>query len=58
MKWSNEQILEIISAYEKYPVLWSPKHPYHKNRNKLNDGWAQLQNEFSTEVHIAELKKK
>lgn len=50
--------MEFISAYEKYPVFWDPKHPDHKNRNKLNDGWAQLQNEFSAEVQIAEVKRK
>lgn len=58
MEWNNNQTLEFIELYEKYPVLWNPRHSGHKNKNLLLDAWMKLASELSTEIPVATLKKK
>lgn len=58
MEWTNEMVIEFIQCYEKYPILWNPTHPGHKNRNLLNDAWVNVAKELSFELPISDLKKK
>nr|CAI5825375.1 unnamed protein product [Callosobruchus analis] len=39
-------------------MVWSPRIPDHKNRNKVADAWTNIQKRFSVECSIAELKNK
>lgn len=42
MEWSNEMCLQLIDLYEKYPVLWDPKHGFHYSKTKKNDAWEAI----------------
>jgi hypothetical protein len=44
MSWSNALILEFVSIYEGYPIIWDPKHVGHKNRNEVTDAWEEIHN--------------
>jgi hypothetical protein len=47
MSWSNALILEFVSIYEGYPIIWDPKHVGHKNRNEVADAWEEIQTKKS-----------
>ncbi|KAG8233898.1 hypothetical protein J437_LFUL005226 [Ladona fulva] len=55
MEWSNELIFEFIGLYEKYPILWNPKHQGH--RNTIDDAWLNIAREISTDVTVELLRK-
>nr|CAI5869841.1 unnamed protein product [Callosobruchus analis] len=54
----NDLTLEFLSLFENEPVIWNPRIPDHKNRNKVADAWTNIQKQFSVECSVAELKKK
>lgn len=56
--WTNEAILEFLSIYEKYAVIWDSENMNHRNRNIVNDAWNEIQREFSMECTVDILKKK
>jgi hypothetical protein len=58
MSWSNALILEFVSIYEGYPIIWDPKHVGHKNRNEVVDAWEEIHKKMSTPVSVTDLKKK
>jgi hypothetical protein len=58
MSWSNALILEFLSIYEGYPIIWDPKHVGHKNRNEVADAWEEIHKKMSTPVSVTDLKKK
>jgi hypothetical protein len=33
MDFTDDQILQLINEYEKYPVLWDPKDKFYKLTN-------------------------
>jgi hypothetical protein len=56
MSWSNALILEFVSIYEGYPIIWDPKHVGHKN--EVADAWEEIHKKMSTPVSVTDLKKK
>nr|CAH7743390.1 unnamed protein product [Callosobruchus chinensis] len=38
-EWNREKCLQLIDQYEKYPILWNPKHGLDYNKVKKNDAW-------------------
>ncbi|XP_028141160.1 uncharacterized protein LOC114335176 [Diabrotica virgifera virgifera] len=42
MEWTREKCLDLIELYERYPVLWNPKHEQHYNKIKKNDAWILI----------------
>jgi hypothetical protein len=58
MEWSNTMTLNFLDFYQKEPVIWDPSHKLRKNRNEVFNAWKRIQNEFSSDVSIEELKKK
>ncbi|XP_055639010.1 uncharacterized protein LOC129777009 isoform X2 [Toxorhynchites rutilus septentrionalis] len=58
MDWSNELILDFIQLYEMHPILWDPRHKYHKNRNRLFDAWQNIANNIGIIVTVEGLRKK
>nr|CAI5843079.1 unnamed protein product [Callosobruchus analis] len=53
----NDLTLEFFSLFENEPVIWNPRIPDHKNRNKVADSWTNIQRQSSVECSVAELKK-
>ncbi|XP_063917034.1 uncharacterized protein LOC135132768 [Zophobas morio] len=41
-EWDRDKCLELIDQYEKYPVLWNPKHGLYYNKTKKNDAWTSI----------------
>nr|CAI5832785.1 unnamed protein product [Callosobruchus analis] len=58
MEWTNNLTLGFLSLFGKEPVIWSPRIPDHKSRNKMANAWTNIQKQFSVECSVAELKKK
>nr|CAI5864297.1 unnamed protein product [Callosobruchus analis] len=58
MEWTNDLTLEVFSLFENEPVIWNPRIPDHKNRNKVVDAWINIQKQFSVERSVAESKKR
>lgn len=56
MDWGQEKCLELIDNYEKYPVLWNPRHGLYYNKIKKHDAWVSISNAIGRSV--AETKKK
>lgn len=40
------------------PIIWNPKNPYHKDKNKVNDAWDRISKELNIRVPMQELKTK
>lgn len=38
----NEDALLLIHEYQKYTLLWNPKHKEHLNKIKKNDAWEEI----------------
>nr|CAH7742193.1 unnamed protein product [Callosobruchus chinensis] len=38
-EWNREKCLQLIDQYDKYPILWNPKHGLYYNKVKKNDAW-------------------
>ncbi|CAG5040406.1 unnamed protein product [Parnassius apollo] len=38
--WSNEETFKFIELYQNQPVIWNPKHKYHKDKNKVEEEGA------------------
>lgn len=55
-EWTNEFTLRFLEAYQAEPVLWDPKHKFHKDKKKVNDAWFRLS--VALETAVAVLKKK
>lgn len=36
MSWSNEVTFEFIDLYRNEPVIWNPRHEFHKDKNKVS----------------------
>nr|XP_022907617.1 uncharacterized protein LOC111419095 [Onthophagus taurus] len=58
MEWSNELTLEFLKFYEIENIIWNPKNPNHKNRNKVADAWNNIKASLRVDCSVAELKKK
>lgn len=56
MDWSNEDALLLIQEYQKWRLLWDPKHNEHFNKIKKNDAWEEIAKACS--IEIDEAKKK
>jgi hypothetical protein len=56
--WRNELILEFLELYRAERTIYDPKHPAHKNKNKVNDARMRIQRALSVEVTVAEIKRK
>ena len=56
MDFTDDQILQLINEYEKYPVLWDPKDKFYKLNNKKKDAWDAIASVFETNGDV--LKKK
>nr|CAH7759847.1 unnamed protein product [Callosobruchus chinensis] len=41
-EWNREKCLQLIDQYEKYPILWNPKHGLYYNKVKKNDAWELI----------------
>ncbi|CAG4985547.1 unnamed protein product [Parnassius apollo] len=54
--WSNEETFKFIELCQNQPVIWNPKHKYHKDKNKVNDAWARIAEEML--VPVSEIKRK
>lgn len=54
--WDQESSLAFMEGYKNEEILWNNKHPLHKDREKMNEAWERLSEEFGKPV--AELKKK
>lgn len=57
-EWSNNLVLEFLELYAAEPVLYDPKHPYHKSKKMQNNAWQRIQQGFSVAMPVSELKKK
>lgn len=58
MEWTNELTLKFLELFENEPVIWNPRIPDHKNRNKVADAWINIQRQLSVDCSVTELKKK
>ncbi|XP_014361108.2 uncharacterized protein LOC106712941 [Papilio machaon] len=58
MAWTNNNVLEFLDLYRKEPVLWDPKNPAHKTRSDIAAAWNRIQNSFSLNCSVVDLKKK
>lgn len=56
--WTNEKVLEFLELYQAEVLLWNPSTRNHKNRNAVADAWQRIQQKFSMNCTILELKKK
>jgi hypothetical protein len=56
MDFTDDQILQLINEYEKYPVLWNPKDKFYKLNNKKKNAWDAIASVFETNGDV--LKKK
>jgi hypothetical protein len=56
MDFTDEQILQLINEYKKYPVLWDLKDKFYKLKNKKKDAWVAIASVFETNGVV--LKKK
>lgn len=56
MMWSDEQSLELISLYQKKPVIWDPKNPQYYKKNLKHDAWSDIAH--SLERDVEECKNK
>lgn len=56
MEWTDKRSLQLISLYEKNPILWDPSHGEYKIIKKKNDVWNQIAKIMKFEVH--EIRKK
>lgn len=57
-EWRNDLVFEFLELYAAEPVLYDPKHPYHKNKKMINNAWERIQQGFSVAMPVSELKKK
>lgn len=57
-EWSNDLVFEFLELYAAEPVLYDPKHPYHKNKKMINNAWDRIQQGFGVAMPVSELKKK
>nr|CAI5835409.1 unnamed protein product [Callosobruchus analis] len=57
-EWTNDLTLEFLSLFANEPVIWNPRIPDHKSKNKVADAWTNIQKQFSVECSVPELKKK
>ncbi|XP_076673266.1 uncharacterized protein LOC143371681 [Andrena cerasifolii] len=55
-EWSNEECLQLISLYEKHPVLWDPKNSFYFSKRKKLDAWDSIANELGMDVQIVRQK--
>ncbi|KAL4122802.1 hypothetical protein QTP88_015077 [Uroleucon formosanum] len=53
---NNDQIMNLINEYEKYPVLWDPNNKFYKLNNKKKDAWDEMASFFNINGEV--LKKK
>ncbi|XP_011552565.3 uncharacterized protein LOC105384090 [Plutella xylostella] len=58
MNMSNDVVMEFLTLYRAEPILWDPKHPLHRNRSEVSDGWLRIQNAISINCTVSDLKKK
>lgn len=56
MDFTDDKILNLISEYEKYPVLWDPKDKFYKLNNKKKEAWDHMGAIFQVSGEV--LKKK
>ncbi|KAK7873936.1 hypothetical protein R5R35_012948 [Gryllus longicercus] len=52
--WTNDEILSLISSFEKYPELGDTKNDGNKNKSRKDECWKELGEQFSCtdkEVH-------
>jgi hypothetical protein len=56
MDFTDDQIINLINEYEKYPVLWDPNHKFYKLNNKKKDAWDEMASFFNINGEV--LKKK
>lgn len=56
MEWSEEVTLNFIESYRSKDILWDPKNPRYYNKNRKNDAWHTLSEEFH--ISLDECKKK
>lgn len=55
-EWSNEECLQLITLYEKHPVLWDPKNSFYFSKSKKLDAWDSIANELGMDVQIVRQK--
>lgn len=48
--WSEKQSLELISLYEKKPVIWNPRNPYHYKQPFKNAAWKEIAHTLKRDV--------
>ncbi|XP_031332855.1 uncharacterized protein LOC116163143 [Photinus pyralis] len=56
MEWSNDKCLELIDIYEKYPVLWEPKHKFYFSKTKKNDAWDEISKIMNVDAKTVKIK--
>lgn len=54
--WTNEDTIAFMELYQTKPILWDPKHRWHKDKAKVNDAWVEISNVFNKPID--ELKNK
>jgi hypothetical protein len=52
---SNELVLEFLELYQAEPTIYDPKHPFHKNKMRVNDVWMRIKRALSVDVSVAEI---
>lgn len=55
MDFTDDQIINLINEYEKYPVLWDPNDKFYKLNNKKKDAWDEMASFFNINGEV--LKK-
>jgi len=50
MKWTEENIIRLITSYRERELLWNPKDRLYHNKVKKNTAWEELANEFNCQV--------
>ncbi|KOC61815.1 hypothetical protein WH47_06153 [Habropoda laboriosa] len=58
MVWSNEKVVFLIQLYANESILWNPKLPEYRDRNKIYYAWNRIASKLNTERTEMERKLK
>ncbi|VEN38003.1 unnamed protein product [Callosobruchus maculatus] len=58
MDWTNQKVMKFLELYQMHPCIWDPKDSGHKNKNKINAAWIDIEKDMGCECTVTELKKK
>ncbi|CAH2004357.1 unnamed protein product [Acanthoscelides obtectus] len=55
--WTNDFTLQFLEGYKNEPVLWNPKHKFHKDKRRVGEAWERLSDKLGLSVAILKRKK-